>query len=134
VKTIASTTTRRRNGSLQADLVSALGLAALVVIPLGYGFLNHQRLVRNEAIHAVVLTLLDGEMEVLAAGELRSFNPGTHPYPLRGVAADRLPPGHCSLIRTTLPDQATSLTLEWQPTNGSTLHSVTRTLVLPPQP
>lgn len=125
---------RRRLGALQADLVTALGLAALVVIPFGYGFLNHQRLIRNETVHATLLGLLDGELEILAAGEHRAFPTGTSSYPLHGLATQSLPPGTCTLTRETSPEQTPQITLEWKPTATNSLHVVRLTRVIPALP
>ena len=59
---------------------------------------------------AVAMELVDGEFEILQAGEWRAFQPGIHDYAPRGHTATNLPPG-----RFLLTLQTNHLRLEWQP-------------------
>jgi hypothetical protein len=104
---------RQRRGSLQMDCLVALGLLMTVVLPLAYGFLHSQRLMRQTYQRAVVVELIDGELEVLARGEWRAFPLGTVDYPLRGGALTNVPPGRFILTRT-----AQLCRLDWQPADA----------------
>ncbi len=113
VKRIASRRSRgSRQGSLQIDCLVALGLIMTVVLPLGYGFLHSQRLMRQTYQRAVVTELIDGELEVLAAGEWRTQPMGMHEYPMRGGSLTNVPPGRWLLTRNERVCR-----LEWQPTD-----------------
>ena len=94
---------KKRNGSACAQGVVGSGLA-------------HER-----TVVAVPMELVDGEMEILVAGEWRAFAPGTHDYPLRGAAATNLPPGRCQLTITT-----NLLRLEWKPDQRRGVGAVVR--------
>ena len=56
------------------------------------------------------MEIVDGEMEVLLAGEWRMFAPGTREYPIRANAATNLCSG-----RFLLTVQSNQIRLEWRP-------------------
>ena len=90
---------RRTAAHIQADLVTALGLIALTVLPLGYGYLHHRQVVRNATTRAVVLELVDSEMEILAAGEHRAFQPGGAFSTASSAAPPHSPPMEVEITR-----------------------------------
>jgi hypothetical protein len=91
------------------EMVVTLAVLVLAVLPLAASFIYDAKLLRVSYQKSVVMELVDGEMEILAAGEWRAYPPGVHEYPLRGLAATNLPPGHCQLtVDTRL------LRLEWK--------------------
>ena len=124
----------RAHGNIQMDLIVAIAVLAIAILPLGFGILHHRTLVRDATTRAVVLELLDGEMEVLAAGEHRRFAEGTHPYPLTGSAALNFPPGSCLLTRAVQPQGNIELHLEWKPTVARAMQPVRRSLLVAPKP
>lgn len=124
----------RIRGHLQVDLLTAIGLVVLGVLPLGFGFVHHRKLVRDATTRAIVLELLDGEMEVLAAGEHRSFTNAVQAFPLKGAAVLNLPPGSCTLTRSVPANAGIDLALEWKPEHTGTLQPVRRALRIPSQP
>lgn len=124
----------RIRGHLQVDLLIAIGLVVLGVLPLGFGFVHHRKLVRDATTRAIVLELLDGEMEILAAGEHRSFTNAVQTFPLKGAAVLNLPPGTCTLTRSTPSPPGIDLALEWKPERAGTLQPVRRTIRIPSQP
>ncbi len=99
-----------QEGALLTDIVVAMGLLVSVLIPLSYGFLKEARLTRRYYEKAVAMEIVDGEMEILAAGDWRSFGDGTHELTTDARAATNLPPGHLILERT-----GKRLRLEWRP-------------------
>ena len=125
---------RRLAGYIQADLITAFAVISLTLLPLGYGYVHHRRLVRNATTRAVVLELIDSEMEVLAAGEHRAFAEGSRAYPLRGLAVRDLPPGECTVVKSNLPDSRIHLTLAWTPTREGLLKPVQREITFKAQP
>ena len=108
------------------ELVVAMGILVSVMLPLGYSIIVEQRLVRSYYFRALALELVDGEMEVLMAGEWRAYSPGRQPYPAPTHAATNLPPGQ--LVLTIEPKE---LRLEWQPAKPGNGGVVTRVARLP---
>ena len=93
-----------------ADLAMALAVLAIAVLPVGYSFMREREVLRIEYVRAVADELVDGEMEILAAGAARDLPEGTQPYTVHANAAKQLPPGHFELTRT-----GNHLGLEWKP-------------------
>ncbi len=103
---------RRHNkqGSLMIEMVLALSIIITVLIPLGYSFMEEQHVLRVYYWRAVAMEAIDGEMEVLAAGDWHTYGEGEHPYTVHAESAKYLPPGSF-----TLTVRGPQLRLEWQP-------------------
>lgn len=100
----------RQRGALMTELVVAMALLAGTLLPLAYSIASERRVARAYYQRAVAMEIVDGEMEVLAAGEWREFAPGSREYPIRANAATNLPPG-----RLLLTVETGKLRLEWKP-------------------
>ena len=109
--TRAPTNFRRRRGALMTELLIAMALMTGVLLPLAYSITSEKRLARTAYHRAVAMEIVDGEMEILVAGEWRGFTSGAHEYPVHGSAVTNLPPGR--FLLTVSPDK---VRLEWQPT------------------
>ena len=105
----------RHRGMLITEAVIAMGILVVAVVPLGYMFLKDARLFHMEYQRSIAIEMVDGEMEILAAGEWRSFPEGTNAYPARIEDAARLPPGRFLFIRS-----GKNLRLEWSPVEHKT--------------
>ena len=70
--------TARERGALMAELLVAIALLTIAVLPGGYAITSEKTLARAHYECPVAMEILDGEMEVLLAGEWRAFSPGTH--------------------------------------------------------
>lgn len=116
---------RSREGALLAEAVVALAILAAVMLPLAFSFLLETRHCRAAYVKGVAMEIVDGEMEILAAGEWRAFQPGRQPYPIRVAAATNLPPGDFLL---TL--EARRARLEWIPKKPGAGGTVMREAVL----
>jgi hypothetical protein len=116
----------RQQGSLSADLVAALTILVLAALPMAFAFEQETRLCRAAYHRAVAMEIVDGEMEILAAGEWRAIPDGEHPYPVKAAAARNLPPGCFILTR-----QERALKLEWKPSKRRMGGPVTREVRLP---
>jgi hypothetical protein len=116
---------KNKGGSLMIELIVAMAILTACLLPLAYSIFSERRLARASYQRAIAMELVDGEMEILAAGEWRAFAPGKHPYSVRAAAATNLPPGEYLL--TVDPGK---LRLEWQP--GVKRHggAVVRELIL----
>ncbi len=104
----------RRGGVVTLELIVSILILTGVLIPVAFSVIGDQKLTRNDYTRAVAMEIVDGELEVLAAGEWRSFAKGSVPYSVNAAAAKNLPPGQFTL---TVGEQ--SVRLEWNPaTNG----------------
>jgi hypothetical protein len=92
------------------ELLVAMALLTGAVLPLAYSIGAEHRFARVNYQRAVAMEIVDGELEVLAAGEWRHFSAGRHEYPVRAGAATNLPPG-----RLWLTIEPGKLRLQWQP-------------------
>jgi hypothetical protein len=100
----------RQRGTLMMEMLVALALLTGVLIPAAYSIASERRFARVLYYRAVAMEIVDGEMEVLAAGQWRAFEPGTREYTVRAGAATNLPPGRFLL---TVADNKARL--EWRP-------------------
>jgi len=89
----------------------AMALLAGALLPLAYSLAKERQLARATYQRTVAMEIVDGEMEILAAGGWRSFSPGRQTYRVNAAAAANLPVGNFWL--TLEPGK---LRLEWQPT------------------
>lgn len=90
----------RNRGSLIIELLIAVAVLMLAVFPLALSFLGDQKLARAYYYRAVAMEIVDGEMETLAAGFWRSFQPGVHPFAPQAESVSQLPPGRFQLSIT----------------------------------
>jgi len=102
--------TRKKAGSLVTELIVAMAILVIAMFPLGYTFSQEHRLARSSYQRAVAMEIVDGEMEILLAGEWRSFPQGAQAYSLHAESARNLPPGNATLTIT-----GNHLRLDWTP-------------------
>jgi hypothetical protein len=86
-----------------------MAILTLAIMPLTYSFIHERQLLRIEYFRSVAMEIVDGEMEILAAGEWRDFPDGQQIYSVHANAAVRLPAGHFQLSKT-----GHHLRLEWK--------------------
>ena len=92
------------------ELTVALAILVGALLPLGLSFVDEQHMCRVYYWRAVAMEAVDGDMEVLAAGEWRSFHEGTQPYVVHSESVKNLPNGGFLLTI-----RGSSLRLEWRP-------------------
>jgi hypothetical protein len=112
---------RRQSGALMTEVLIGLVILAVAVIPLSLSFMSNQMTLRRLYHKAVAMEVVDGEMEILAAGEWHSFRDGAQPYPLDTNRVRNLPPG-----AATLTIAGNHLRLEWKPADGRLGHPIVR--------
>ena len=100
-------------GFLNIELVIAIAILAVVLLPLGGAWYHESRMLRAYYRDAVAMEILDGEMEVLAAGEWRSFPEGRLELKPTATAAKILPAGRFLFTR-----EVKGIRLEWLPERG----------------
>lgn len=113
-------------GWLVTELMFALSLIIIALIPLAYSFRTEQRLVRAHYNEAVAMEIIDGEMEMLHAGDWRNYLEGERPYKVSAASATNLPPGGFFLSRS-----GAMLRLEWRPTKKMTGGKIIREIQVP---
>ena len=91
------------------DLVIGMAILVVAFLPLAFSFVRERQLLRAEYSRSVVMEIVDGEMEILAAGEWRDFPDGQQAYTVHAQAAGSLPPGKFQLTRS-----GKHLRLEWK--------------------
>jgi hypothetical protein len=106
----ASRAFQRVGGFLEVDLVVGLAILTLAVLPLGFAFAHERQALRMEYCRSVANEIVDGEMEILAAGAAKNLPDGAQSYSVHANALSQLPPGHFQLTKT-----GSHLRLEWQP-------------------
>lgn len=99
----------RERGFLMMDLIIGMAILTLAIVPLAFSFAHEQQLLRAEYFRTVAVEIVDGEMEVLVAGEWRDLPDGTQVYTVRANAAAHLPSGHFQLTKA-----GKHLRLEWK--------------------
>jgi prepilin-type N-terminal cleavage/methylation domain-containing protein len=112
---------KNRTGFAMAELMVAMAILTIAMMPLALSFANEQRLARNSYQRAVALEIIDGEMEILMAGEWRAFQPGTQPYPLRAESAKNMPPGKAILTLS-----GNHIRLQWLPEKKHSIGEIIR--------
>lgn len=117
---------RRQAAVLMTDLVVAMSFICLAAIPLATSFTQERRILLTSYQRAVALEIVDGEMELLVAGEWRRYANGIHQLTPVATAATNLPPGKLQL---TVKDK--HLVLEWLPEQSQRSLIVRREASLP---
>lgn len=115
-----------RDGLLELDLVVALAILALAIMPVAFSFSHERAVLRADYSRAIVNEIVDGEMEILVAGEWKEFPDGSHAYSVQCNAARNLPPGRFELTKT-----GKQLRLEWTPAGRSGVGAVVRQFTIP---
>ena len=116
---------RCKRGFLMTDLVVGMAILTLAIMPLAFSFAHERQLLRAEYFRAVAVEIVDGEMEVLAAGEWQNFPDGSQVYTVHANAAAHLPPGHFQLTKT-----GHHLRLEWLSDKRQGIGAVVREITI----
>ena len=98
------------NGWLVAELMIAVAIVAIAMIPLAFSFRGEQRLVRGHYQRVIAMEIIDGEMEALRAGQWREHVEGEREYRITAGARTNLPTGQFMITRSN-----NFFRLEWQP-------------------
>ena len=101
---------RGQAGALLMELFIAMAILVATALPLAFSVTSELKAFKARYNKAVAMEIVDGEMEVLVAGEWQSFSNGTQPYIVRANAANNLPPGNFLLTVSSK-----RLRLEWVP-------------------
>lgn len=91
-------------------MMVGMAILTLAVLPVGYSMARERHLLKIEYCRGVADEIVDGEMEILAAGAAKDLPDGTRNYPVQAAAASQLPPGHFQLTKN-----GNHVRLEWTP-------------------
>ena len=116
----------RRTGALMIEFLVAMALVMGALLPLAYSFAKEKRLARALYQRAIPMEIVDGEIEVLAAGSWKELTNGVSVFSVRALAATNLPPGRFLLTRADK-----RLKLEWRPEVKQHGGAVVREITLP---
>jgi prepilin-type N-terminal cleavage/methylation domain-containing protein len=114
------------SGMVLIELMVAIAILAIALLPLAYATSSTAKLFRANYERAVAMEIVDGEMEILAAGEWRAFPEGPQSYAVHAKAAANLPPGTFQFTRA-----GNHLRLEWSSTQKRGVGVVVREVTVP---
>jgi len=107
------------------DLAMAMIVFSLAIFPLAFSFVKEREVLRLDYFRAVTDEVVDGEMEVLAAGDWKNFPDGSQVYTVHSRAAANLPAGHFELTKA-----GNHLRLEWIPDRREGVGAVVREVTI----
>ena len=119
-------TNSTKQGMALMEMLVALGILVLVMIPLSLSFIGERREFGIYYHRAIAMEVVDGEMEILRAGEWRAFPDGAQTYNVKNPSATNLPPGRFVLTR-----QDRHLRLQWLPASKNQGGIITRETDVP---
>lgn len=123
---VIAAASKRAAGWLLPELMIALSIIVIALMPLAFSFRAEQKLLRAHYNQAVAMEIVDGEIELLRAGDWRNYLEGEQPYKVSAAAATNLPPGGFVLSRT-----GANVRLEWRPTKKQSGGTIARQVELP---
>jgi hypothetical protein len=91
-------------------MLVGLSIVVLVMLPMATSFWRDSRLCRASYYRALAMEIVDGEMEVLMAGEWKRYTPGHQSYSVQSTVSTNLPRGDFWLTLTE-----DRVRLEWKP-------------------
>ena len=109
------------SATLVTELIIGIAILVIAMLPLTLSFAQDENMARHYYRRAVAMELVDGEMEILLAGEWRSYKEGAQPYTFHAASATNLPPA-----KTVLTITGKHLRLEWLPEKTLSGGKVTR--------
>lgn len=115
----------RERGILQLDLIAGLAILTIAIVPLGFSFARERQMLKIEYQRAVIHELVDGEMEILAAGAAKEFPDGAQNLSVSSRAVERLPRGHFQLTK-----EGSHLRLEWRADEKCGISPISREALL----
>jgi hypothetical protein len=111
----------RQRGALIFEVVMAMAILGIAVLPLGYTLNSDAKIFRATYRRAVAMEIVDGEIEILSAGAWRDIPEGSRPYAAHANARANLPPGRFLLTRA-----GNHIRLEWISENKSGVGTISR--------
>ncbi len=107
---VGSRTRNKESGALITELMVAMAIIVIALFPLAFSFAQEAKFLRSCYNRAVATEIVDGEVEVLLAGEWRAFKEGAQDYAPHALAVTNLTSGKFQLTITNR-----RVRLEWLP-------------------
>lgn len=123
---IIGTNKKREHGVLMMDLAMAVIILCMAILPLAFTFEKERDAMRADYFRAAADEVVDGEMEILAAGDWKNYPDGSQSYKVQSNAAANLPPGHFEITKT-----GKHVRLEWIPLRRQGIGAVIRETTVP---
>lgn len=117
---------QRRRGFASIDLFLAMAIFLVGFFSIAYLSTREMKLARAYYYDAIAMSLVDGELEVLAAGAWRELPAGESVFRSKAPTMDSLPPGRFLATRTDAV-----IRLEWIPANRGNGRHIVREFTLP---
>ncbi len=117
---------KSRQGILEIDLAMAMLILSVAIMPLAFSFAKEREVLRVDYCRAVADEVVDGEMEILAAGDWKNFPDGSNVYTVHSRAETNLPAGHFELTKNNR-----HLRLEWLPDKRQGIGVIAREITVP---
>jgi hypothetical protein len=111
----------KQRGAIMAELIVAIAVLVIAMLPLSFSALSNAHELRTTYQKVVTNEILDGEIEILAAGGWQQIAERTNTYQVHANAATNLPPGKFQISRT-----GNVLRLEWKATKKLGLGTLSR--------
>jgi len=118
---------RNQRGFASIDLFLAMAIFLVGFFFVAYLSTREMKLARAYYYDAIAMSLVDGELEVLAAGAWRELPTGESEFRSKAPTRESLPPGR---LRATRSDRL--VRLEWIPANRGNGRHITREFALTP--
>jgi hypothetical protein len=126
MKTSFHASRKSQRGLFELDLAIALVILTVAILPLGLSFARERQALHADYCRAVANEIVDGEMEVLVAGDWKNYPDGAQTYTIHSRAVANLPDGRFELTKT-----GNHLRLEWTPAKREGIGVVIRETTLP---
>lgn len=120
----------RKFGFLLHELLVALAIIALVMIPLASYFFEEGKLFNALYFRSVAEQILDGEREVLMAGEWKKYPVGKYSLSIKNKAFEQLPEKDIYLTVSDVGDNKRKFVLSWTPAKSSGIKKVQKEVIL----
>jgi Tfp pilus assembly protein PilV len=117
---------QKLRGVLMAEMTIAMSILVIAFLPIAYAAGSTARRLRATYERAVATEIVDGEMEILAAGEWRTLPEGAQTWTVHARSATNLPPGKFLFTRA-----GNHIRLEWSATEKHGIGQVVREATLP---
>jgi hypothetical protein len=117
---------KKNRAMLTTELVVALGILIATLLPIAFSIVKDRRLLRAYEQRAVLMELVDGEMEALVAGEWTAYAEGTNYLNAPPSMKEGLPSGKFLILR-----DGKRIRVEWLPENARLNSAYSREVVLP---
>lgn len=118
---------RSRHGFASMDLFLAMAIFLFGFFSVAYLSTRELKLARSGYYDAIAIALVDGELEVLAAGAWVTLPEGQSPYRSKSPTMESLPPGVFRATRTT-----GFIRLEWIPAGKGNGRHIVREVAFAP--